>query len=116
MLDMQSIREQYALPTLLGSSRHRQFVHDVEKTPSALAEIKASKWAVPESFSPIAKKKLPKAVPHANMPQDSSPVADALALAEMKASNWAVPHANVPQDSSPVADALALAEMKASNW
>eukprot|EP00746_Dinoflagellata_sp_MGD_P125162 gnl/MRDRNA2_/MRDRNA2_59875_c0_seq1.p1 gnl/MRDRNA2_/MRDRNA2_59875_c0~~gnl/MRDRNA2_/MRDRNA2_59875_c0_seq1.p1 ORF type:complete len:274 (+),score=40.44 gnl/MRDRNA2_/MRDRNA2_59875_c0_seq1:71-892(+) len=59
MLGMQTIRMQTigkdgALPTLLGNSRQRQFLHDVEFNafgmPKGLtcAEMKASKWAAQE--------------------------------------------------------------------
>jgi hypothetical protein len=73
---MQSIYEEDALPTLLGSRKQRQFLHDKvnafgmpreweAQMPGGitLAEMKASKQAVPEPLSPVAKKKQPKAKP-----------------------------------------------------
>jgi hypothetical protein len=61
MLGMQRIPEEYALPTLLGSSRQMQFWHEVERQPDAvvLAEMKFSKWTP----APVAKKKASKVEP-----------------------------------------------------
>jgi len=73
---MQSIYEEDALPTLLGCRKQRQFLHDKANAfgmpreweahmPGGVthAEMKASKQAVPEPLSPVAKKKQPKAKP-----------------------------------------------------
>jgi len=85
MLGMERIGEEYALPTLLGSSKQLHFLQDVKRTPSspvanafALAEIKglkASKWAMPEPSSHVAKKKLPKGKPEPSAAERTPPAA-----------------------------------------
>lgn len=60
---MQTVSEEYDLPTLLGNSKQLQFWREVEREPTlAFAERKdsnlVSKWAVREPPSQVAKKKL----------------------------------------------------------
>eukprot|EP00746_Dinoflagellata_sp_MGD_P125488 gnl/MRDRNA2_/MRDRNA2_60248_c0_seq2.p1 gnl/MRDRNA2_/MRDRNA2_60248_c0~~gnl/MRDRNA2_/MRDRNA2_60248_c0_seq2.p1 ORF type:complete len:328 (+),score=62.08 gnl/MRDRNA2_/MRDRNA2_60248_c0_seq2:72-986(+) len=89
---MQSIDEQDALPTLLGSRKQRHFLHDKVNAfgmpreweahvhggvtlAEMKAEMKASKRAVPEPLSPVAKTKKPKAKPQpsaAEQPQSAA--------------------------------------------
>merc|ERR1719281_179788 len=76
---MQKIHEEDGLPALLGSPMRRHFVHDVEKNslgmPSGLtlAEMNASKWAVPERPSRVAKTKRSKAKPQPSAAEQTSP-------------------------------------------
>jgi len=81
---MQSIYEEDALPTLLGSNRQRQFLHDKGhafgfprgwEAHMPGGEMKASKKAVPEPLSPVAKKKQPKAKPQVSAEEQTATAA-----------------------------------------
>jgi hypothetical protein len=70
MWGMQAEREEYALPTLLGSSKQVQFWREVEREPDAfdLVKIGGSKLAVPKPLAKTkdSKKILSKANPQAS--------------------------------------------------
>jgi hypothetical protein len=85
---MQSIHEEDALPILLGSRKQRQFLRDKVNAfgmpkeweaympgKGSLAEMKASKQAVPEPLAPVAEKKQPKAKPQSSAAEQTQSAA-----------------------------------------